>query len=148
MVPLVLKCHLIVVELLNSELFLRLLIRFYDQTWYPGRIQNVVFEKYIISAFQCSMNHLYRLPGSEVTTHKILINFSNSNKTQKMSFFRANSYKNCQTLHECKNKTKLWNETCDTAFESLNVILLNKKSFGYRVGANGTPKCAYFKHIK
>ena len=42
------------------------------------------------------------------------------------------------------------NETCDTAFESLDVILLNMKSFGYHTGTNGTQKCAYVidKHIK
>ena len=118
MVPMVLKCHLIVLELLSSNFLLRLLIRFYDQMWYPGGTQNVVFETYIISDFQRKINHPYSLLRSELRTHKVLMNFSNSDQIWKISFFRVKLCQNYPTLYKCKNTSQLHNEKCERGLKA------------------------------
>ena len=71
-----------------------------------------------------------------------------SNEFAKISLFRLKLWKNLQSLQGCKNTLRPHNDTCNTAFESLGVIVFNTTKSWYHSGTHGTKKCTYVKHIK
>ena len=66
----------------------------------------------------------------------------------QISFFSLKMGENFQTWQGCKNAFNYHKETCDTAFESLSVILFNRVNSGYYSGTHGTQKYTYVKHVK
>ena len=69
-------------------------------------------------------------------------------KFTKMSPFHWKLWKNLQSSQGCKSSPKLHNGTCNTAFESLEVILLNMIIFGYHGGTQNTQNSTYVRHLK
>ena len=56
--------------------------------------------------------------------------------------------KNLQSLKGCKNTLRPHNDTCDTAFESLGVIVFTVIIFGYYSGTQNTQNITYVRHLK
>ena len=56
--------------------------------------------------------------------------------------------KNLQILKGCKYATRLRNDMCDTAFESLDVIVFDMIIFGYYSGTQNTQNPTYVRHLK
>ena len=69
-------------------------------------------------------------------------------KFTKISFFHWKLWRNLQSLEWCKISPRLYNDTSNTAFESLNVIPLNMIFFGYYSGTQNTQNCTYVRHLK
>ena len=69
-------------------------------------------------------------------------------KFTTISFFHWKLWRNLQSLEGCKISPRLHNGTCNTAFESLNVILLNMIIFGYHSGTQNTQNSTYVRHLK
>ena len=117
----------------------------YSQTWYPKWYPKKFFENCKFGAFQRRVSHVYSHPRSKVTYLSIFIIFWYSIEFAKISLFRLKLSKNLQSLQRCKNTHRLHNDTCDTAFESLDVIFFSTWNFWYH---NGTQKPIYVRHIK
>ena len=62
--------------------------------------------------------------------------------------FSLNLWRILQSLQECKIALRPHNDTCDTAFESLDVIVLNMIIFGYHGGTQNTQNFIYVRHLK
>ena len=52
--------------------------------------------------------------------------------------------KKSQTLQHCTETPRSRIKTCDTAFESSDIILFNPKNFGYHWGTHSTSKSSQF----
>ena len=88
---------------------------------------------------------MYSHPTSKVTYQSVLMIFWYFIKCTKISLFHWKLWRNLESLEGCKNSPRLHNDTCNTAFESLNVILLNMIIFGYH---SGTQNSTYVRHSK
>ena len=120
----------------------------YIQTWYPMVPKNDFFEKYKFWAFQRRVKHSYSHPRSKVTFHSMFIVFWYSIEIVKISLFRSKLWKNLQISQGCKNTPRLHNDMCDTALESLDVIVFDMIIFGYYSGTQNTQNITYVRHLK
>ena len=68
-------------------------------------------------------------------------------KFRKISFF-IEIQRNLQSSQGCQISPRLHNGTCNTAFESLGVIVLNMIIFGYRSGTQNTRNSENVRHLK
>ena len=100
------------------------------------------------TGFQYRVNHPYSHPRSKVTSYSVFMIFWFSNEFAKISLFRLKLWKNLQSLQGCKNTLRPHNDTCDTAFESLGVIVFNMIIFGYYSGTQNTQNITYVRHLK
>ena len=66
----------------------------------------------------------------------------------KVSPFHGKLWRNLQSLQWCKTSPRLHNGTSNTAFESLDVIVLNMIIFGYHNGTQNTQNFTYVRHLK
>ena len=69
-------------------------------------------------------------------------------KFTKISLFHWKLWRNLQYLEGCKISLRFHNGTCNTAFESLNVIPLNMIIFGYHSGTQNTRNSENVRHLK
>ena len=69
-------------------------------------------------------------------------------KFTKISPFHWKLWRNLQSSQGCKSSPRLHYDTCNTAFESLDVIVLNMIIFGYHSGTQNTQNCTYVRHLK
>ena len=69
-------------------------------------------------------------------------------KFTKISPFHWKLWRNLQSSQGCKSSPKLHNGTCNTAFESLDVIVLNMIIFGYHSGTQNTQNSTYVRHLQ
>ena len=78
----------------------------------------------------------------------MFMNFLYFIKCTKISLFHWKLWRNLQSSQGCKSSPKLHNGTCNTAFESLEVIVLNMIIFGYHSGTQNTQNSTYVRHLK
>ena len=69
-------------------------------------------------------------------------------KFTKISPFHWKLWRNLQSSQGCKSSPRLHYGTCNTAFESLDVIVLNMIIFGYHSGTQNTLNSTYVRHLK
>ena len=69
-------------------------------------------------------------------------------KFTTISFFHWKLWRNLQSSQGCKSSPRLHNGTCNTAFESLDVIVLSMIIFGYHSGTQHTQNSTYVRHLK
>ena len=120
----------------------------YMQMWYPMVPKNNFFEKYQFWAFQRRVNHPHSHPRSKVSSHSMFMVFWYSIEFVKISLFRSKLWKILQILKGCKYATRLHNDMCDTAFESLDIIVFDMIIFGYYSGTQNTQNPTYVRHLK
>ena len=66
----------------------------------------------------------------------------------KISPFHWKLWRNLQSSQGCKSSPRLHNGTCNTAFESLDVIVFDMIIFGYYSGTQNTQNITYVRHLK
>ena len=94
------------------------------------------------------MNHVYSHPTSKATYLSVLVISWYSTDFLKISHFRLKLWKNFQFLQGCQKISRLREDTCDTAFESLDTIVFDMIIFGYYSGTQNTQIMRYVRHLK
>ena len=139
-VPMVSKIDIDSIEFLNKKFYVSLQMKYYSYVWYPNGTQNSKNKKYRIWGFQRRVDHLNNIPRSKLTkleTFMILFNFMIHTK---MWIFTWKWRKKLESSKEHTNTLRYPNHTCDTAFESSDIILFNTNIFGYHGDTHGTQK--------
>ena len=91
-------------------------------------------------SFQRRIYHPYFLPRSKPTKFETFMILFNLKVFTKMRIFALKIHKKLKTSTKCANTPRYPNHTCDTAFESPDIILFSKNTFGYHSGIHGTQK--------
>ena len=91
---------------------------------------------------------MYSHPRSKVASHWMFMIFWYFIKFTKISPFHWKLWRNLQSSQGCKSSPRLHNGTCNTAFESLEVIVLNMIIFGYHSGTQNTQNSTYVRQLK
>jgi len=115
----------------------------HNWTWYPNGTPKNFNWKYKLWAFKKLVNHLYSHPISKIASHSTFMIFWYFIDFAKMLLFHWNLWGILQSLQECKITLRLHNDTCNTAFESLDVIVLIMIIFGYHGGTQNTQNFIY-----
>ena len=91
---------------------------------------------------------MYSHPRSKVASHSTFMIFWYFIDFAKILLFHWNLWRILQSLQECKIALRPHNDTCNTAFESLDVIILNMIIFGYHSGTQSIQNFTYVRHLK
>ena len=97
-------------------------------------------KKLNLSAFQRRIYHPYIMPRSKPTKFETFMILINLKLLTKMRIFALKIHKKLKSSTKCASTTRYPNHTCDTAFESPDIILYDTNIFGYHSGTHGTQK--------
>ena len=102
--------------------------------WYPKTFFRKIYILSFLTPCQSSVQSSQIKSCVPFNVHDFLI----FHQIYKNITFSLKIMKNLQSLQGCKTSPRLHNGTCNTAFESLNVIVLNTIIFGYHNGTQNT----------